>query len=293
MKRRETQSTEKQRLRQFIRKTYPQFSLSHIKSILEAGQVKVNGRVANPTTWVNAQDVVKIEELHLRSELQPNLEVDCQLLQKTRDYIFFHKGIRVHSVAQSFEDADTVANWLMALDPAQGEVSLALESGVAHRLDFETSGVMVAARHKQAYTQLRKFFASHKITKEYECLVSAEPPAVGMYRAFVKASSKNSARVKLSKQHSTDAILIKTRILETKHIDRNKWWIKIGLVTGFRHQIRAHLALLGCPIFGDNIYGGAPAKRLMLHSARIAFSDIVISKRNFDVVSESNFNPNN
>lgn len=289
MKRLENQSMEKQRLRQFIRKTHPQFSLSYIRSIIEAGQVKVNGHVANPSAWVNAQDVVVIEALLLRHELLPNLDVDCQLLQKTRDYIFFHKGIRVHSVAQSFEDVDTVANWLVALDPAQREVSHALESGVAHRLDFETSGVMVAARHKRAYTQLRKLFASHKITKEYECFVSAEPPAVGSYRAFVKSSSKNSVRVKLSKQHSTNAILIKTLILETKHVDRNRWWIKIGLVTGFRHQIRAHLALLGCPIIGDEIYGGAPAKRLMLHSTRIAFSDRVVSKQNFDVVHSSKF----
>lgn len=279
----------KQRLRTWIKKKHTHMSQSYIRTIIESGQVKVNGRVAGLMDWIFDEDRVEIESGLLLDHLRPNMDVDCQLLSKSKDYVFLQKGIRIHSVAHDYTDMNSVSNWLVALDDKQSKASHPLECGLAHRLDFETSGVMVAGRHKRAYDHLRKLFESHQIIKEYECLVSAPPPKPSIYHIYAHPDSKDAARVTMQKFPGQKSSKLTTQILKVTQIGPKEWWLSIRLITGFRHQIRAHLAILGCPIIGDELYGGQLARRLMLHSSRLSFHDDVLSRRFYDVVQQSDF----
>ncbi len=266
---------QKHRVASLIKKRYPHLSNSTIKSLLEQKQVSVGDHVAKKHDWVEADVKIEIPQKFLSKHLVPNENISCKLLQKTDDYIFFEKGSCVHSVALNVAETESAANWLLTVDPALSDVSGPLESGLVHRLDFETSGVMVAARSKQSFEYLRNLFQNKRVNKIYHCVVSAKPPAFGKYFAYVEKEKQLYKKVKLFSHEDVQGELISlcTEILETKELESNRYLLKVRLITGFRHQIRVHLAFLGCPIVGDSLYGGEKAERLMLHASEISFKD--------------------
>jgi 23S rRNA pseudouridine1911/1915/1917 synthase len=200
--------------------------------------------------------------------------VDCRLLKASEDYYFIEKGPFVHAVAHGWGEKGTVANWLLHLDPRQGKVGRPLEAGLAHRLDYETSGVMVAARNEPALAHLKKCLASGQVTKEYLCLTERAPP-IGRHEAWAGKHPKSAKRVRIvakSRRAKPGFRTVITEILSCRQQGAH-YRVRVNLITGYRHQIRAHLEFLGCPIVGDKIYGGAPADRLMLHARTVAFQD--------------------
>lgn len=208
------------------------------------------------------------------SNLIPNAKIACRLLEQDADYIFFYKDSGVHSVAHSLDETDTAANWLLSVEDGLRSVSSPLESGLLHRLDFETSGVMVAARNKAAFDYLKMLFKKNQVMKEYVCLVSRQGLKTGRYEAFAYGRGKSSKKVIVGARSAVhhDAKKIITIV---KKVCRNgrqdQFRITVSIETGFRHQIRAHLAFLGFPIVGDQLYGGLKAQRLMLHARRLCF----------------------
>ena len=229
-------------------------------------------------------------KLVLSKELQVNPNVRCRLIKKDDDFIFFAKDSGVHSVAHDVDELDTAANWLLNEDSGLKNVSLPLESGLLHRLDFETSGVMVAARSPQAFTGLKKLFKENQVSKEYVCIVSNAGLKPGEYVAYAYGKSKNSKKVSVALQQgaSRRARDAKKIITIVKSVLKEEKYFRVTLeiVTGFRHQIRAHLAFLGFPLVGDQLYGGVDAERLMLHSRKIGF---LLDKKKYEVVCEAGF----
>ncbi|MBF0107115.1 MAG: hypothetical protein HQM16_17535 [Deltaproteobacteria bacterium] len=245
-------------------------SQKQIKKFLGEGNATINSKRASPHDWVDHEDRLELHDKPL-SVLAPNGDVDCRLIKKTTDYIFFEKGPLVHSVAQGYGETQTAANWLLSIDSGLNTVSHPLESGLLHRLDHETSGVMVAARHQKSYQYLKRLFATHAIIKEYHCLVSKEPPPAGLYTDYSGQKSKNSKKVFLQHRVLTGLTKICTEILSVGQTGVDCYAVRLKLITGSRHQIRAHLAFLGSPVMGDTLYGGVCAERLMLHASRLSF----------------------
>lgn len=216
--------------------------------------------------------------------LQPNHNIPCKILKQTKDYLFLYKPPFVHSVPLDESETNSVSNWLISVDSKLSQIFPLLECGLAHRLDYEASGVMVAAKNQKAYDYLRKCFSQNKIYKEYVCVVSNPPPKSGIYEAYVdkkRSKSKKKIYIRTGRQVSVaglrqlapgDNIRIMTEILPSKKVDAY-YEVRINLITGFRHQIRAHLAYLGCPIVGDKLYGGLQSEQLMLFADKIKFKD--------------------
>ncbi len=175
-------------------------------------------------------------------------------------------------MAQSSEETNTAANWLLSLDENLNHVGRPLESGLLHRLDFETSGIMVAARHEEAFNNLKNLFRERKVDKEYICKVDKTPPDPGYYEAYAGTRGRSSHKILVRPSHIK---AFRTQKIETEIVSIEKqdtfFWVRIKLITGYRHQIRAHLAYLGSPIIGDALYGGSSAPRLMLHAEKIKF----------------------
>ena len=267
---------EKIRILTAVKNNYPQLSQKQIKKLIEDKMVWVNDRPAKKNIWVEASDKIKVSE-ELATELAANKNLNCELLLKNKDFIFLNKAAGVHSVALNFSDTDTVANWLLTIDPKLNSVSSALESGLLHRLDCETSGVMVAARNKVAFEHLKKMFQNHQIHKEYTCVVSQIPPQSAVYEAYAGQRSKNSPKILIYDFLTVDQPdfkKISTEILTTEKLANGHYLVTVKLITGYRHQIRAHLAYLGCPIVGDQLYGGIEAPRLMLHASQLEFDGV-------------------
>ena len=222
--------------------------------------------------------------------LSPNSKINCKLLLKTDDFIFLEKGPGIHSVAHNFEEKESVANWLLSVDPNLSSLPQKLESGLLHRLDFETSGVMVAARNLEAYEYLKSIWKEKKVIKEYKACVE-NPVKPGVYLAYIKNHPRSSKRVVVSDHKGPKSQLIMTEVISCHQMDcpspsrgeglrervsdlTKTYELTLRLVTGFRHQLRAHLAFLGSPILGDTLYHGSKTERLFLHASRLAFPGV-------------------
>lgn len=160
--------------------------------------------------------------------------------------------------------------------------------GAVHRLDTETSGLVVFARNQSAYDFLRGEFSHNRVQKEYIALVSGKierpgeidwpigPDPKTVRKVQVYRNLKEARRGKAQEAVTTYSPIPLTRLdfrdaqVPLPQGERGTYLL-IQIKTGRRHQIRVHLAAIGHPVVGDALYGGPPAKRLCLHASRIRF----------------------
>jgi 23S rRNA pseudouridine1911/1915/1917 synthase len=195
-------------------------------------------------------------------------------------------GMPVHPLRE--EETGTVLGQMLALDPEiHGVGEGGLRSGVVHRLDVDTSGVMLLATQKDAWERLRGAFQAHRVRKRYRAIVQGDfAPAGGVLQlelALVVARHR-PARVRVARpdeaRRGRARIIVQT--VRPVEVLRGATLIEIEPRTGFLHQIRASMAHLGHPLLGDARYGGpvAPdptagdASRHMLHAAEIGLEEI-------------------
>ncbi len=184
-------------------------------------------------------------------------------------------GCPVHPLRE--DETGTVLNAVAALHPeVHGVGEGGLRSGVVHRLDVDTSGVLLVATAPGSWARLREAFASHRVEKVYRALVGGTPPETGALEVDLEVSRHRPARVRAQPAGRGGAGArrggLRWRVLEV--------WDRAALVevhprTGFLHQIRASFAFLGHPVLGDRIYGdAAAAPRQMLHAAHVRFEEV-------------------
>lgn len=256
------------RIVQALRQAFPNFSKMQAEKLIHNSKVLADGKLARFGSRVASDS--KIHLIDTPTALKPNPELPCRLLRQTKDFFFLEKPRGTHSVALDFDETNSVANWLLSLDPAQAELD-PLEAGLVHRLDFETSGVMIAAKNITAKKFLEKSFREHRIHKEYVCLVD-NPLKPGLYRAYAGKNPKSDKKIHIQERASQKFTSLRTKVLSVTKA-ASGFLVRVNLITGYRHQIRAHLALLGSPIRGDKLYGGSKAERLYLHALSLEFQD--------------------
>lgn len=264
------------KIKRLLKTKYPHLSQKQIKKLLDNGKVSLGGSLLKSNAVTDADAEVTIPDAYLADKLCPRNGVACSLIKKTDDYIVFHKDPRVHSVALDFLETNSAANWLLSVDSNLGSVSRPLESGLIHRLDYEASGIMLAVRTKHAFEHFLRQWRGQGVVKEYVCEVSSPPPEPGIYVARAVNPGKSSKRVRVMSEKAGGGMdcPIKTQIVSFEKTDDGFHHVVVRLITGFRHQIRVHLAFLGCPIVGDQLYGGVAHNRLCLHASRLEFEDV-------------------
>ena len=253
-------------------------SRSRVQKALDLGMVKVNGRPADCRTVLNPGDAV---EVALPSPGEPTarpVKMRLEVLFEDAHLIAINKpaGLLTHPVQGS--DEVSVVHGLLhhtkgKLAPAGG----APRPGVVHRLDRETSGVIVLAKTDKAYHALVEQFAERTARKEYLALVDKAPRLLsGVINANI--DRHRTVRVRMAVREDGREAVTDWRVEE-------KFGEQAALVrtfphTGRTHQIRVHLAHLGHPILGDRTYGkfdvpafnGWPMPRVMLHAHRLTLT---------------------
>ena len=199
-----------------------------------------------------------------------------EILYEDGDIVVVNKpsGMIVHPAPGRKEKALT--DGLVRRYPEMGSVGSAERPGVVHRLDVETSGVMVFARNQRSYLALRREFESHRsVGKTYLAVVHSRPekPSGTLETQIGKRSGKKKMRV--TESGGQNAITHWRTLSRQGPVSL----VEFRIETGRTHQIRVHAAFLGCPIVGDRLYGDAakdaklrrrPA-RLLLHAVELAF----------------------
>jgi 23S rRNA pseudouridine1911/1915/1917 synthase len=175
----------------------------------------------------------------------------------------------------------TVVDWLIENRPQVKIVGddPATRPGIVHRLDKDTSGVMLIAKTQEYFEYLKSLFQKHEIAKTYYAIVRGVPKRregiidapIGIINGTLKRSIRSS---KMKKEAVTEYKILKV-FNETEAADTATALLEVHPRTGRTHQIRVHLASIGHPIVGDKLYGPRqqPKTRLMLHAAAIEFRD--------------------
>ncbi|MCX8071345.1 MAG: RluA family pseudouridine synthase [Candidatus Binatia bacterium] len=259
------------RLDAFVRNMVPALSRRAVQEAIDEGRVFVNGRRASKGTRLQPGAMVTIVAELVR-ELEPNSELPVTVVHEDDHLVAVNKPAGLPSHALRPFERNTVANFLLAHYPEMRALSRAgLEAGLVHRLDTDTSGVLLAARTPEAHRHLREQFAAREVRKEYLALVSGTISEPGAIRSPLENDPSQVGKMRLARSGSGRAAETHYRPLECYS---GHTLLRVDIYSGLRHQIRAHLAAIGHPIVGDALYGGDPSlglKRQFLHATRISF----------------------
>lgn len=252
----------KQRLDMLAAEKFTDQTRTQLKKLIKSGQVKVDGRVVTDPSSKHSPEA----EIEL---LQPKFTVtklDLPIIYEDELIIVINKPTGVLSEAKPSDQSEaTVADFLRQRGDFAADD---LRGGLVHRLDRETSGVMIGAKTVAAREYFKRQFQNRQVEKKYAALVS---------RPFQHNLFKIDLPLKRSTGSGKFVVHAAGRQAETviklvKRCPHKYYWLELEPKTGRTHQLRAHLAHLGNPIVGDGLYGGASADRLCLHANQIKFN---------------------
>lgn len=223
-----------------------------------------------PSAFTNAEEILRPE---------PNLPIT--IIAETPSYIIINKpaGIQVHP--SSTREAGTVVQWILAHYPEIATIGEPMRPGIVHRLDRDTSGLIIIARTTKAFTALKKLFQSRLVHKSYFAIVHGIPHAqAGVITTPIARSTRGDRQSAALPGRRVKGIIRPAetayRVLETFD---NATLIEAMPKTGRTHQIRVHLASIGHPVLGDTLYASKPSrtreslpKRHLLHAAHLSFT---------------------
>ena len=252
-------------------------SRSQAAALVEGGGVRLDDAVVavgKQRVVVGQLLSVELDQIPPAVLPQPDPAVPVTVVHADPDVIVVDKppGLVVHPGAGQVDA--TLVNGLLAVYPELAEVGEAHRPGIVHRLDRDTSGLLVVARSSAAYTALVAALAERRVTRRYLSLVWGVPEAAnGIIDAPIGRSPRHPTRM---------AVVADGREARTRYEVRSAYrepaataLLSCQLETGRTHQIRVHLASIGHPVVGDRDYGGIrPAlspPRMVLHAEHLAF----------------------
>ncbi|MBV4419095.1 RluA family pseudouridine synthase [Clostridium tyrobutyricum] len=259
------------RLDLFLHKHFPDKSRSHIQKLIGDGSVLVNNTARKNNYNLKFQDEIVINiKKPVNSGIDPE-DIPLDILYEDRDVIVVNKpqGMIVHP-APSIQNG-TLVNALLAHCTDLSGINGITRPGIVHRIDKDTSGILVVAKNDFAHNKLAEQLKNHSMTREYTALVE------GVLKQDSGTIDEPIAR------HPRDKIKMavvqggKRAVTNYKVIERfkNNTLVKCILETGRTHQIRVHMAYIGHPLVGDPVYGYKKQKfnlnGQLLHAEKLGF----------------------
>jgi 23S rRNA pseudouridine1911/1915/1917 synthase len=256
------------RFDQALARLFPQYSRSRLQAWLKAGHIRLDGRSAEPRYPVTGGEHVLLEPPPARDALAPKAQrMPLRIVHEDADLIVLDKpaGLVVHPGAG--QPDRTLLNGLLAHAPALAAVPRA---GIVHRLDKDTSGLLVVAKTVEAQAALVKQLADRSMRRVYLAVVQGDPPAGGMIDAPVGRDARS--RVRMAVTHRGKPARTAFRVVERFG---HAALLECRLETGRTHQIRVHLQHIRHPLVGDSVYRrgtrhGLTFPRQALHAAELS-----------------------
>ena len=264
------------RLDVWLAKTDPRFSRSKWQRLIRGNRVRVQGRIRPPDYTVRGGEVVSVQlpPPEPAGELIPRA-IPLDIVYEDADVIAVNKppGLVVHP-APGHRD-DTLVNALLYHCRDLDFPGDTLRPGIVHRLDKDTSGILLVAKKERSLNSLASQFRNRRIRKTYLALVRGVPaPAQDIIRAPIGRHPRDRKRMSTWSPRGREAEN-RYSVLEDYHVAA---LLELELITGRTHQIRVHLASRGHPVLGDRQYGGRQlpgtdiqVERQMLHAFRLQF----------------------
>lgn len=254
-----TQNQPGRRLDQFLQRRLPDRTRSELQRLIRAGDVRIDGRQVKATHHPRPGETVTIhwpepEPVQLSPEAIP-----LDILLEDERLLVLNKppGLVVHPSAG--HRTGTLVHALLYHCAGQlSGIGGVARPGIVHRLDKDTSGCLVVAKNDATHQALSAQFATRKTQKIYHAIVCGRPPkAHGSVKAPIARhpTHRKKMAVRNDGREAKTSYRLLEELNEAAHLEAE-------LHTGRTHQVRVHLQHLGCPLAGDSVYGGRPARRL-------------------------------
>lgn len=264
-----------QRLDHFLVDHLPEHSRSYLQSLIGHGNVKVNGKIVYKSGM--KLDGYHEIELHLPppepSHLIPE-EIPLDIIYEDDNVILVNKpaGMVVHPSAGHKQG--TLVHAVLAHNPKIEGVGGVQRPGLIHRLDKDTSGLIVLAKNDFAHRTIQKQFKDRTVEKRYLALVDGAPPTPeGRVEASIGRDPSHRQKMAIVSQDKGRMAVSEYQTLESFN---EHTLLKVKILTGRTHQIRLHMAFIKCPVVGDTVYGHKrptlPISRYFLHAQSLGFS---------------------
>jgi len=240
------------RLDQVLAELFPRYSRSRLQRWIKAGKVLLNQQPVIARYRVAGGEHVEIRaRLQLQTELRPqNIPLDIRFQDQHLLVLNKPAGLVVHPAAGNPDG--TLQNALLYYDP---ELAALPRAGIVHRLDKDTSGLMVVARSLSAHKSLVEQLQARTVHRQYLALVQSVLAAGGTVDAPIGRHPRD--RLRMAVVDSGKPAITHYRILERLAAQT---LVQARLETGRTHQIRVHMAHIHCPLVGDPLYGGRRVK---------------------------------
>lgn len=243
-----------QRLDKYLVDCLPDYSRARVQALIRDGRVIVDGslpRKAGQSLEGCCEVVVYIPQMAPTRVVPESIPLD--ILFENDDLLAVNKpaGMVVHPAAG--HTSGTLVHALLAHVPQLEGVGEELRPGVVHRLDRETSGVILLAKNERAQRWLQEQFRSRKVQKRYLALVDGGPPTpAGRIEAAIGRDAHMRKKMAVVSPAKGRPAVTEYRTLEKF---AGHTYLDVSPITGRTHQVRLHLAFLGCPVVGDTVYG--------------------------------------
>jgi len=248
-----------QRLDVFLSKKISHLTRSLLKKIIERGNVKINKKIINsPSKKLKEDEQISLNLIIKNSDkLIPN-KIKLDIHYEDKDILIINKpkGMVVHPGAGNFEN--TLANALFyKYQNKLSDINGTLRPGIIHRIDKDTSGLLVVAKNNLSHSKIGKQFSEHSIERKYKCLIwGIIRPLKGRIETLISRNKKNRQLMTVSEINGKKAITnYKTiKVFNLKDIPKISL-VECQLETGRTHQIRVHMKYKGTSLLGDKQYG--------------------------------------
>ncbi|VUD68301.1 Ribosomal large subunit pseudouridine synthase D [Thalassocella blandensis] len=246
------------RFDQVAAELFPDYSRARIQAWIKLGELTVNGGIAKPNAKLIGGERLILDTILQSENVWQAENISLDIVYEDQDIIVINKpvGLVVHPAAGNW--SGTVLNALLFHYPMIHEVPRA---GIVHRLDKDTSGLMVVAKTIEAQTKLVAQLQEKSVYREYFAIVHGVPPKTGMVDAAIGRHPTVRTKMAVLNNGGKAAVTHYALLSKNEHVAA----IKLQLETGRTHQIRVHMAHLGYPLIGDQVYGKVLNKKAVKH----------------------------
>jgi len=259
-------------LDKFLAAQIPEFSRSRLQGLIKDGFVKVNGLPAHKAgQMLVGEAVIEVNIPPPEPSLLIAEQIPLDILFENKDLLVVNKpaGMVVHPAAG--HASGTLVHAVLAHAPEMEGIGGEKRPGVVHRLDKDTSGIILLAKNDASHRWLQEQFRLRRVDKNYLALVDGKPPTpVGRIEASIGRSPAQRKQMAVTTEHKGREAISEYRVLES--FSRHTL-VEVHPITGRTHQIRLHMAFIGCPVAGDTVYGRKkttiPLTRHFLHASRL------------------------
>jgi len=270
------------RLDKFLSQELEELSRVFIQKLIKNKKVCVNNKLVKPSHKLKTDDQIKVEYKKEQGKLKPNPKIKLDIIYENKDVIVINKpaGLIVHPV--NFQITDTLVNGLLSYYPKIRNVGEnKLRPGIVHRLDKDTSGVLIIAKNNKAFRYIKSQFKNRKVQKTYTALVHGKvTPKIGQIEKPISRNKFNPLKMTVLKAQISNSSLkyALTKYKVLRYIN-NYSLLEVYPKTGRMHQIRVHLSSIGHPIVGDKKY----SSKLKVQSSKLKINRQFLHAKKLDV----------